>query len=358
MNEKKVMVAMSWGVDSSVAAYLLKQSGYDVTGATMCLGINSEESEKPGCCGENAINDARDVCTKLEIPHYVFDFSKEMQKNVIEKFINSYLEGLTPNPCIDCNMTLKFKILLDKAMGLGFDYLATGHYADIAIIDGRYFLKKPADKKKDQTYFLYQIKKENLSKILFPVARYEKEDLRDIAKKIGLSVAEKRDSQEVCFVSDNNYKNFLEKNTQINLIKPGNIIDPEGRIIGGHNGIAFYTIGQRKGFGISAPTPLYVISINKNSNEITVGQRKYLKSKALIAGEMNIFCDELPDTARAKIRYKHKEAQCSITKLNENYKVVFDEEQEAITPGQSVVFYSDEIVLGGGVIKEVSAGCN
>lgn len=353
MNNKKVMVAMSGGVDSSVAAYLLKDAGFEVVGVTMCLGVKSGAEDGPRCCGEDAIGDAKNVCTKLDIPHHIFDFSKEMQLNVIDKFIKSYLEGQTPNPCIDCNRVLKFGILLNKALSLGFDFLATGHYGEISDINGKYLLKKPLDKRKDQTYFLYQINRENLSKILFPLANFRKENVREIAKKIGLPVADKQESQEVCFVVNNNYKDYLEKNVENNSIKPGNILDLGGRIIGRHGGIAFYTIGQRKGLKISAPTPLYVIKINKNTNEIVVGERKYLGSKILIAEEINLLSDELPEHAKAKIRYNHKEAPCKIIKLNECVKVIFDEEQEAITPGQSVVFYDNDIVLGGGVIKNV-----
>jgi len=356
---KKVMVAMSGGVDSSVAAYLLKEAGYDVTGVTMCLGVKNLDDSNPRCCGEDAINDAKKVCLNLGIPHYVFDFSEDMKKNIIEKFIQSYLEGKTPNPCIDCNKYLKFGILLNKAISLGFDYLATGHYAQILQKNDSYYLKKPVDKRKDQTYFLYKIKKENLPLIIFPLANLNKEDVREIAKSIGLSVAEKKESQEVCFVADNNYKDFLLKNAEKSLIEPGNILDINGKVIGKHNGIAFYTIGQRKGFGISAPTPLYVIKINKNTNEIVIGERKYLKSRELIAEDINLLYkdEELPDKAMAKIRYNHKEAPCKIIKINNDLiKVIFEEEQEAITRGQSVVFYDvndGDIVLGGGIIKEV-----
>jgi tRNA-specific 2-thiouridylase len=356
---KKVMVAMSGGVDSSVAAYLLKEAGYDVTGVTMCLGVKNLDDSNPRCCGEDAINDAKKVCLNLGIPHYVFDFSEDMKKNIIEKFIQSYLEGKTPNPCIDCNKYLKFGILLNKAISLGFDYLATGHYAQILQKNDSYYLKKPIDKRKDQTYFLYKIKKENLPLIIFPLANLNKEDVREIAKSIGLSVAEKKESQEVCFVADNNYKDFLLKNAEKSLIEPGNILDINGKVIGKHNGIAFYTIGQRKGFGISAPTPLYVIKINKNTNEIVIGERKYLKSRELIAEDINLLYkgEELPDKAMAKIRYNHKEAPCKIIKINNDLiKVIFEEEQEAITRGQSVVFYDvndGDIVLGGGTIKEV-----
>jgi len=356
---KKVMVAMSGGVDSSVAAYLLKEAGYDVTGVTMCLGVKNLDDSNPRCCGEDAISDAKKVCLNLGIPHYIFDFSEDMKKIVIEKFIKSYLEGKTPNPCIDCNKYLKFGILLNKAISLGFDYLATGHYAQILQKNDNYYLKKPIDKRKDQTYFLYKIKKEVLPLIIFPLANLKKEEVREIAKGIGLSVAEKKESQEVCFVADNNYKDFLLKNAEKSLIEPGNILDINGKVIGKHNGIAFYTIGQRKGFGISAPTPLYVIKINKDTNEIVIGERKYLKSRELIAEDINLLYkdEELPDKAMAKIRYNHKEAPCKIIKINNDLiKVIFNEEQEAITPGQSVVFYDindSDIVLGGGIIKEV-----
>ena len=352
-SNKKVMVAMSGGVDSSVAAYLLTKQGYEVSGVTMCLGIKTISDSEPKCCGEDSINDARDVCMKLGISHHVFDFSKDMKNKVINKFISSYVNGKTPNPCIDCNRYLKFGLLLNKSISLGFDYLATGHYAAIENINGSYFLRKSADKIKDQTYFLYPIKKESLPGIIFPLANYDKVQVREIAKKIDLPVAQKKESQEVCFVDKKQYREFFKKNANLKDIRPGNILDINGKIIGKHEGIAFFTLGQRKGFGISAANPLYVIKIDPQHSEITVGERKYLKSKKLIAGELNLFCEKLPERAKAKIRYNHKEADCTILKTGSEFVITFDTEQEAITPGQSVVLYDNEIVLGGGVIREV-----
>jgi len=352
-SNKKVMVAMSGGVDSSVAAYLLTKQGYEVSGVTMCLGIKTISDSEPKCCGEDSINDARDVCRNLGISHHVFDFSEEMKNKVINKFISSYINGKTPNPCIDCNRYLKFGLLLDKSVSLGFDYLATGHYAAIEIINGSYFLKKSSDKNKDQTYFLYPIKKESLRQIIFPLADYNKIQVREIAKKIDLPVAHKKESQEVCFVDKKEYREFFKKNADIKDIKPGNILDTGGKIIGKHQGIAFFTVGQRKGFGISGPNPLYVIKIDPQKSEIIVGERKYLKNKKMIVDELNLFCEKLPERAKTKIRYNHKEADSTLSKIGSGLMVIFDTEQEAITPGQSAVFYDNEIVLGGGVIKEV-----
>ncbi|MCE5329236.1 tRNA 2-thiouridine(34) synthase MnmA, partial [bacterium] len=216
-----------------------------------------------------------------------------------------------------------------------------------------YFLKKSVDKTKDQTYFLYPIKKESLPGIIFPLADYNKFQVREIAKEIDLPVARKKESQEVCFVDKKHYREFFKQNANAEDIRPGNILDINGKIIGKHEGVAFFTIGQRKGFGISAPNPLYVIRIDRQKSEITVGERRYLKNKKLIADELNLFCEELPERAKAKIRYNHKEADCTLLKTEKGLIVAFDVEQEAITPGQSVVFYDGEIVLGGGVIREV-----
>jgi len=347
---KKVLVAMSGGVDSSVAALLLKENGYAVTGATMCLGIR-EDGERTSCCGLDAIDDAKHVCNQLQIPHFVFDFAKEMEELVINKFTAEYQRGRTPNPCIDCNRYLKFGALLGKARGIGFDYLATGHYARIEKRGESWHLMRPKDRIKDQTYFLYPIKTGDLSFLLFPLGYLNKEEVRTLAKKAGLHVAHKTESQDICFVTQGDYRQFfLERNFSS---AEGDIVDTEGTLLGRHRGVIFYTIGQRSGLGISAKTPCYVVEINARKNQVIVGEKKALQAKGLIAGDINLLTDELPIEVEAKIRYRKKPARCKISREGKNLKVIFKETQESITPGQAVVLYAGDEVLGGGVIEKV-----
>jgi tRNA-uridine 2-sulfurtransferase len=347
---KKVMVAMSGGVDSSVAAMLLTDEGYNVSGVTMCLGIAAEEGSAR-CCGATAIDDAKRVCDRLKIPHYVFDYAGELEDKVIAKFISEYKKGRTPNPCVECNRYLKFGSLLEKAKVLGFDFLATGHYAAIERNKEGYCLKRAKDRKKDQTYFLYPMPYEGLENVLFPLAPLTKDEVRAIAKKASLPVAEKQESQDICFVTQKNYQEFLLERVQ--KLNPGPIVDMQGTILGRHRGIIFHTIGQRGGLGISHPTPLYVVSIDPDENRIVVGAKKDLMAKGLVAGEMNMLVKYWPGQVYAKIRYRKKEALCDVTAANGRLRVIFTEEQEAITPGQSVVFYENDRVLGGGTIEEV-----
>jgi tRNA-specific 2-thiouridylase len=347
---KKVLVAMSGGVDSSVAAIVLKNEGYNVSGVTMRFGIAGED-ERVRCCGAAAVDDAKRVCARLKIPHYVFDYAGELEEKVIAKFVSEYKKGRTPNPCVDCNRSLKFGSLLEKAKALGFDYLATGHYAAIERSDAGFYLKRPRDRKKDQTYFLYAIPYGDLGRILFPLASLTKEEVRSIARHAFLPVAEKKESQDICFVTQKNYQEFLSE--RIQGLNPGSIVDMQGNILGRHRGIIFYTIGQRGGLGISHTTPLYVVSIDSNENRIVVGEKKDLKAKGLLAGNVNMLAQSWPRQVYAKIRYRKKEAPCEVTTENNRLRVLFIEEQEAITPGQSVVFYAHDCVLGGGVIEEV-----
>jgi tRNA-specific 2-thiouridylase len=347
---KKVMVAMSGGVDSSVAAMLLTDEGYNVSGVTMCLGISAEE-DGSRCCGAAAVDDAKRVCDRLKIPHYVFDYAGELEDKVIAKFISEYRKGRTPNPCVECNRYLKFGSLLEKAKVLGFDFLATGHYAAIEKNEDGYFLSRAKDSKKDQTYFLYPMPYEGLGNVLFPLAPLTKDEVRVIAKKASLPVAEKQESQDICFVTQKNYQEFLLERGQ--EFKPGPIVDMQGKIMGRHRGIIFHTIGQRGGLGISHPTPLYVVSIDPDKNRIVVGEKKDLMAKGLIAGDINMLTKSWPQEVYAKIRYRKKEALCDVTDADGKLRVIFAEEQEAITPGQSVVFYENDRVLGGGTIEEV-----
>jgi tRNA-uridine 2-sulfurtransferase len=348
--KKKVMVAISGGVDSSVAALLLKEAGYDVTGVTMCLGIK-EEGDRTRCCGRDAIDDARHVCDQLHVPHFVFDYADLLEEKVIAKFTAEYLRGRTPNPCIDCNRYLKFGSLLAKAKIMGFDYLATGHYARIEKIEEQWRLLKPKDKIKDQTYFLYPIDAKDLGHVLFPLGNLTKDEVRALARRANLPVAQKAESQDICFVTGGDYRQFIEERT--GAMKPGDIVDMEGKVLGSHRGLLYYTIGQRSGLGISAKEPLYVVNIDAGKNRVVTGSKSDLRSIGLIAGDLNLLTDILPAEALAKIRYRKKSAQCSIEPEGNKLRINFAEAQESITPGQAVVLYDGDEVLGGGDIEEV-----
>ncbi len=354
--KKKVLAAMSGGVDSSVAAWLLKKEGYEVTGVTMCLGVKEDGLERAKCCGPEALEDARLVCDTLGIRHYVLDYAGELEEKIIAKFVSEYSRGRTPNPCVDCNRFLKFGTLLEKARAMGFDYLATGHYARIEKTDSSFRLRKPKDRRKDQSYFLYAIAREDLGSVLFPLAPYTKDEVRAIAEKEGIPVFAKEESQDLCFVTRKGLPEFLQSRA---AVSPGPITDSAGRVLGEHRGIQFYTIGQRSGLGISSASPLYVIAIDPDRNRITVGGREGLKSKGLIAGDLVVLADNrLPEDREilAKIRYRKKEVPCKVEELHDKVRVIFAEPQESVTPGQAVVFYEGDVVLGGGVIEEVIGG--
>lgn len=355
--KKKVLAAMSGGVDSSVAAWLLKKEGYEVTGVTMCLGVKEDGLERAKCCGPKALEDARLVCDTLGIRHYVLDYAGELEGKIIAKFVSEYSRGRTPNPCVDCNRYLKFGTLLEKAKAMGFDYLATGHYARIEKVDGAFRLRKPKDKRKDQSYFLYAIARENLGSVLFPLAPYTKEEVRTIAERERIPVFDKEESQDLCFVARKDLPEFLRSRAA--GLRPGLITDSSGKILGEHSGIQFYTIGQRSGLGISSATPLYVIAIDPNCNTITVGGREKLKSGGLIAGDLTVLTEDWPPGGKeimAKIRYRKKEVPCRVEALGGRVRVIFAQPQESVAPGQAVVFYEGDVVLGGGVIEEVISG--
>ena len=357
MAKKRVLVAMSGGVDSSVAAYLLKKEGFEVAGVTMCFGIKESGKKKPTCCGAQAMNDAKKVCLKLGIPHYALDFSGHLEEKVIDNFISAYLNGRTPNPCVECNRELKFGILLGKALGLGFDFLATGHYARIVKERKDFILKRAKDKNKDQSYFLYSIRPEALKSVLFPLGNLTKDEVREIAKDAGLPVHDKPGSQDICFIQDRNYHGFLSDRVETKA-SPGAIVHVDGTFLGNHKGASFFTIGQRGGLGVGYRHPLYVLSIDAEKNQLVVGEKKGLKSKGLVAGFVNLLVRKLPKKVFAKIRYNQDGTRGAASFHEESAKleVRFDKPVEAVTPGQSVVLYSEDTVLGGGIIERSLGG--
>lgn len=320
-----------------------------------------EDKECPevegGCCSFSSTYDAKRVCDKLEIPHYTLNCEEEFQTHVINDFIACYEACKTPNPCIECNKYLKFGVFYQKAIELGCDYISTGHYAKIEYSEKykSFVLKKSESDKKDQTYFLYSIPKEVLPKMLFPLETYKtKEEVRKVAEKYELKVAHKKDSQEVCFIPDNNYGKFLTEQGKVKPKKGNIVLQEDGSILGEHEGLIYYTIGQRKGLGVSYKEPLYVIKLDKEKNEVIVGNEEQLYSKELYAKDLNFLLDiDLSKgiEIEAKVRYRSKPAKATLWVEQNRAKVVFKEPQRAITPGQSVVFYLDDVVLGGGKIE-------
>lgn len=357
MKNKTVVVGMSGGVDSSVAACLLKEQGYHVIGVTMQIWQEEDPQtveSNGGCCGLSAVHDAARVADRIGIPHYVMNFRSDFQKHVIDYFVSEYRNGRTPNPCIACNRYVKWESLLQKSLAIGADYIATGHYAGICRLpNGRYTIRRSGSLRKDQTYALYNLTQNQLAHTLFPIGGYEKDKIREIAKEAGLFVADKPDSQEICFVPDNDYASFIERETGKKEEK-GNFVSTDGRILGQHAGISHYTIGQRKGLGIAFGEPVFVVKICPETKEVVLGKADEVWTDHLRAVNINTMAVEhLKEGQRvmAKIRYNHEGAEAVIKRVeNDSFTLAFPEPVRAVTPGQAVVLYEKDYVLGGGTI--------
>ena len=353
----KTLIAMSGGVDSSVAAYLIKSQGYDCIGCTMKLYDNEDIgiSHNRTCCSLDDVEDARSVAYKIGMPYYVFNFKDGFREKVIEKFVRCYESGDTPNPCIDCNRYMKFDKLYERARLLGCEYIATGHYARIEEYNGQYVLRKAIDETKDQSYVLYSLTQEQLAHTLFPLGSMRKTEVREIAEKNGFFNADKPDSQDICFVPNGKYAEFLEHFTGKNY-PAGYFVSEDGTVLGEHQGIIRYTVGQHKGLGISSEEPLYVKEINTKENTVTLCKEQELYSKEVIVRDVNWIAGEAPKgeiRCKAKVRYRQKEQWATVMLIGETtVKIVFDEPQRAITPGQAAVLYNGDIVLGGGTISK------
>lgn len=354
----RVVVGMSGGVDSSVAAWLLKKQGYDVIGVTMQIWQDEDVcsvEENGGCCGLSAVEDARRVAAALDIPYYVMNFKDEFKKQVIDYFAEEYLNGRTPNPCIACNRYVKWEALLNRSLSIGADYIATGHYARIEqLANGRYALRRASVPGKDQTYALYNLTQSQLSRTLMPAGEYSKEQIRQFAADLGLQVADKPDSQDICFVPNGDYASFIEETTGKDIAE-GNFVTTEGKVLGHHKGIIHYTVGQRKGLGLALGYPAFVLEIRPETNEVVIGTYEESLTRTLKADRLNFM--SVPDLTEprrvfAKIRYNHKGAWCTVEKTGaDEITCAFEEPIRAVTPGQAVVLYDGEYVLGGGTIR-------
>lgn len=346
---------MSGGVDSSVAAYLLKEQGYEVIGVTMQVWQQEQAAKDGGCCGLEAVEDARRVAETLGIPYYVMNFRRDFKEKVIDYFTAEYMRGRTPNPCIACNRYIKWQALLQKSLALGADYIATGHYARIVqLANGRYTLKTAASSAKDQTYALYNLTQHQLAHTLMPVGAYAKDEIRAMAEQIGLRTANKPDSQEICFVPDGDYASFIVRETGGEALPEGDFVTRDGIVLGRHKGITHYTIGQRKGLGLALGHPVFVTELRPQTNEVVLGSGEEVFGQTLTATDLNFMAvEELAGelSVTAKIRYNHKGSSCIIRKIGpDRVECFFPQPVRAITPGQAVVFYQQGMVLGGGTI--------